>query len=201
MGQEYEGGAVSPEHATVLPFTRLLAGPLDYTPGLFNLSGTERKVQTTLAKQLAFYVILYSPLQMVADLPEHYENQPAFEFIRTVPVNWEVTVPIDGVIGDYYVVARKDRDSDDWFIGGVADEEARKVTFAFDFLQEHRTFEMTLYRDADDAHWQENPEAHEIERKEVSSRDSVTVKMAPGGGFAMWLKPAGQTPQPYPGSL
>src|SRR5690606_25005631 len=112
MGQEYEGGAVTPEHATVLPFTRLLAGALDYTPGLFNLSGTSRKVHTTLAKQLAFYITMFSPMQMVADLPEHYEGQDAFRFIQQVPVNWEATIPLDGVIGDLYVVARKDRHSD-----------------------------------------------------------------------------------------
>src|SRR5690606_2685377 len=119
MGQEYEGGAITPEHTTVLPYTRLLAGPLDYTPGLFNLSGTIRKVQTTLAKQLAFYVTMYSPMQMVADLHEHYDNHPAFQFIKDVPVNWDQTLPLDGVIGDFYMVARKDRDSDKWFVGAV----------------------------------------------------------------------------------
>ncbi len=198
MGQEYEGGAVTPEHTTVLPFTRLLAGPLDYTPGLFNLSGTSRKVQTTLAKQLAFYVTMYSPMQMAADLPEHYENQPAVQFIKDVPVNWEATVPLEGAIGDYYVVARQDRDSDDWYVGGVTDEAARTVTVNLSFLQEHRTYTLALYRDAKNAHWKDMPEAHEIEQRTVTSLDSVEVYMAPGGGFAISIKPADETPRPYP---
>lgn len=198
MGQEYEGGAVTPEHATVLPFTRLLAGPLDYTPGLFNLSGTDRKVQTTLAKQLAFYVTMYSPMQMVADLPEHYENQPAFQFIRDVPVNWDKTVPLDGVIGDFYTVARKDRDSDAWFVGGVTDENERTVTISLDFLHPHRAYVATIYKDADNAHWQENPEAHEIEQQRISNTDTLTIRMAPGGGFAISIKLEGETRYPYP---
>lgn len=199
MGQEYEGGAVAPEHATVLPFTRLLAGPLDYTPGLFNLSGTNRKVHTTLAKQLAFYVTMFSPMQMVADLPEHYEGHDAFAFIKDVPVNWETTVPLDGVIGDYFMTARKDRDSDNWYVGGVTDENSRTVEISLDFLQEHRSYEATIYKDAKDAHWEHNPEAHEIEAKDVSSRDSLSLFMAPGGGFAISIKPAGEIAYPYPG--
>ena len=198
MGQEYEGGAVTPEHATVLPFTRLLAGPLDYTPGLFNLSGTNRKVRTTLAKQLAFYVTMYSPMQMVADLPEHYEGHSAFTFIKDVPVNWEATVPLDGVIGDYYIVARKDRASDNWYIGGVSDENSRTVSVELHFLQEHRTYLATTYRDADDAHYETNPEAHEIETKEVRKNDSLQLFMAPGGGIAVSIKPADETVYPYP---
>lgn len=199
MGQEYEGGAVTPEHTAVLPFTRLLAGPLDYTPGLFNLSGTSRKVQTTLAKQLAFYVTMYSPLQMVADLPEHYFDHPAFQFIKDVPTNWETTVPIEGVIGDYYVVARKDRNSDDWYVGGVTDEEQRSAKLDLSFLQEHRTYTMTVYRDAEDAHWAENNEAYTIEARQVTSQDSLEVTMAPGGGFAVSIRSANETPRPYPG--
>lgn len=199
MGQEYEGGAVTPEHATVLPFTRLLAGPLDYTPGLFNLSGTNRKVRTTLAKQLAFYVTMFSPLQMVADLPEHYEgHEAAFSFIKDVPVNWDVTVPIDGAIGDYYIVARKNREADDWYVGGVSDEHSRTVTFSLNFLQEHRSYTATIYRDSEDAHWESNPEAYEIEQRVVSSTDSLALHMAPGGGFAVSIKPAGMTAHPYP---
>lgn len=198
MGQEYEGGAVSPEHATVLPFTRLLAGPLDYTPGLFNLIGTNRKVQTTLAKQLAFYVTMFSPMQMVADLPEHYADQPAFKFIQDVPVNWDITKPIDGVIGDYFITSRKDRDSDDWYVGGVTDENERTVEFKLDFLQEHRTYIANIYSDAEDAHWQNNPEAHVIENRLVSSQDSISIKMAAGGGFAIRLQPRGEVELPYP---
>lgn len=198
MGQEYEGGAVTPEHTTVLPFTRLLAGPLDYTPGLFNLSGTARKVHTTLAKQLAYYVTMYSPMQMAADLPEHYHDQPAFQFISYVPINWEYTVPLDGAIGDFYVVARKDRDSDDWYIGAVSDENPRSIDLTLDFLPEHQHFSATIYRDATDAHWHDNPEAHVIEERQLSHGDQLMIDIAPGGGFAIRLTNQEVTPSPYP---
>jgi alpha-glucosidase len=198
MGQEYEGGAVSPEHATVLPFTRSLAGPLDYTPGLFNLSGTNRKVHSTLAKQLAFYVTMYSPMQMVADLPEHYAGVDAFQFIRDVPVNWEVMKPLAGEIGNYYVVARKDRQSDDWYIGGVADEERRDVTISFDFLNQHQSYTATIYKDTDETHWQSNPESYEIETKKVTSHDTINLTMAPGGGVAIRIQLDGENANHYP---
>ena len=198
MGQEYEGGAVSPEHTTVLPYTRMLSGPLDYTPGLFNLKGTARKVRTTLAKQLAFYVTMYSPMQMVADLPEHYENQPAFQFIKDVPVNWDVTVPLDGAIGDFFVVARKDRDSDDWYVGAVSDEEQRTVIITLDFLTEHVSYRATVYKDASDAHWHDNPEAYEITEQPASHGDTMTLILAPGGGAAIRITPTGETSLPYP---
>lgn len=198
MGQEYEGGAVTPEHATVLPFTRLLAGPLDYTPGLFNLGGTSRKVHTTLAKQLAFYVTMFSPMQMAADLPEHYDGHAAFEFIKHVPVNWEQSIPLDGVIGDYFIIAREDRDSDNWYVGGVTDENKRTVVVDFSFLQNHRSYMATIYRDADDAHWDTNPEAYEIETRRVTSQDNLSIVMAPGGGFAIRIASEGGAPYPYP---
>lgn len=199
MGQEYEGGGtVTPEHATVLPFTRLLAGPLDYTPGLFNLSGTSRKISSTLAKQLAFYVTMYSPLQMAADLPEHYRGNPAFDFIRDVPVNWEQTIPLDGVIGDYYAVARKDRDSDDWYIGAVTDESERRLTVSCDFLSPHTHYQVTIYRDGDDAHWQNNPESYVIDQRAVMSDSTLDLWLAPGGGVAIRISPQGQTAHPYP---
>jgi alpha-glucosidase len=197
MGQEYEGGAVHPEHTATLPFTRLLAGPLDYTTGLFNLNRTSRHVHTTLGKQLALYVVLYSPMQMAADLPEHYVDQPAFEFVKNVPINWEVSLPLDGVIGDYFAIARKDRESDDWYIGVVTDEEARTLSLSLDFLPDHQRYSATLYRDADDAHWDTNPEALIIEAKEVQSTDTLTLRMAPGGGSAIRLTPVSQTPPPY----
>lgn len=198
MGQEYEGGAITPEHATVLPFTRLLAGPLDYTPGLFNLSGTSRKISSTLIKQLAFYVTMYSPMQMAADLPEHYYDQPALQFISDVSVNWEKTVPIDGVIGDYYVVARKDRDSDDWYVGAVTDENERHLTISCDFLSDHIHYQATVYRDGDDAHWQTNPESHTIEHITVTCNSKLDIKMAAGGGYAVRIAPKDQVFRPYP---
>lgn len=199
MGQEYEGGAVSPEHTAVLPFTRTLAGPLDYTPGLFNLDGTDRKVHTTLAKQLAFYVTMYSPLQMAADLPEHYFGHPAFQFIKDVPVNWETTRPLAGVIGDYFVVARKDRHSDDWYVGGVSDENRRDVSVALDFLNEHQTYVATVYKDTRESHWETNPGAYEISMEKVTSGDSLNVSMAEGGGFAIRIQLDGENESHYPG--
>lgn len=198
MGQEYEGGAVTPEHTAVLPFTRLLAGPLDYTPGLFNLSGTERKVSSTLAKQLAFYVTMYSPMQMAADLPEHYLGHPAFEFIKNVPVNWERTVPLAGEIGEYYAVARKDRNSDDWYFGAVSDEQSRTLSISTSFLQEHRTYKATVYRDDKTSDWQTNPESYVIERIEVNSQTVLDLYLAPGGGVAIQFSPEGSTVSPYP---
>lgn len=190
MGQEYEGGAIDPQHTTVLPFTRLLSGPLDYTPGLFNLSGTSRKVHSTLAKQLAFYVTMYSPLQMVADLPEHYQHHlDAFQFIKDVPTNWETTIPLDGVIGDFYTVARKERIGDDWFVGGVSDENERTVDINLSFLDPHQTYKAVIYRDGDDAHWDTKPESYTIDTQTVGNTDSVTVRMAAGGGFAMHISP------------
>lgn len=198
MGQEYEGGAITPEHATVLPFTRLLSGPLDYTPGLFGLTTEQRPVSSTLAKQLALYVTLFSPMQMVADLPENYLDHPAFEFIRNVPVSWDAMVPLDGVIGDFFVIARKDRDSEDWYIGAVTDENEREVEVNFDFLPPHSHFTVTLYRDAHDADWQSNPEAYEIEQFEVTHTSRRSIRLAPGGGFGARLIPEGYTPLPYP---
>lgn len=198
MGQEYEGGAVTPEHTTVLPFTRLLAGPLDYTPGLFKLVTEGRKVSSTLSKQLALYVTMYSPMQMAADLPENYLGHPAFEFIRNVPVNWEITTPLAGEIGDYFVTARKDRFSDDWYVGGVTDEQHRTLEVPLHFLQDHRTYQATLYRDAPETDWQTNPESYEIERQEVNNQAVLTITLAQGGGFAIRIAPQGETQSPYP---
>lgn len=198
MGQEYEGGAVTPEHTAVLPFTRLLAGPLDYTPGLFNLTGTKRRVHTTLAKQLAFYVTMYSPMQMAADLPEHYADHPAFQFISDVPVNWDKTIPLDGVIGDYYIVARKDRDSDDWYVGAVSDENGRTVEIDLGFLPEHQHYQATIYRDSDDTHWHDNPESYAIDNQPVTHNDRLSIAIAPGGGFAVRLTNQNKTSYPYP---
>lgn len=199
MGQEYEGGGVvTPEHTTVLPFTRLLAGPLDYTPGLFNLSGTHRKISSTLAKQLAFYVTLYSPLQMVADLPEHYRaNIAPLQFIKDVPVDWDTTLPLDGVIGDYFAVARKDRHSDNWYVGAVTDENERTLDIPLNFLPEHRSYTATIYRDADNADWQHNPEACTIDTQTVSQETTLRIRLAPGGGVAIRLSIDGETKPPY----
>lgn len=201
MGQEYEGGAIQPAHTATIPFTRSLSGPMDYTPGIFNLNGTSRKVQSTLGKQLALYVVLFSPMQMAADLPEHYEDHPAFEFIRRVPVSWERTVPLAGDIGQYYAVARQDRESEDWFLGAVTNEQPRTLSVKLDFLPEHQPFTATIYADASDAHWQKNPASHTIESKTVTNEDSLDLFLAPGGGVAVHFSPQEGNHTPYPESF
>lgn len=195
-GQEWnawsaDGGSPC-EHVTVLPFTRIMAGPVDYTPGVFNFAnpiipGT--RVHSTLMNQLGLFVCFYSPLQMACDLPESYERYPdAFRFIEQVPCDWKRSILLDGRIGDFAVFAREDRNSDNWFIGGITDENGRNVTFALDFLDDNATYRACIYRDADNADWEQNPYAYQIEQREVTSNDSLSVRMASGGGFAISLE-------------
>ena len=196
-GQEWNAWSVdggSPcEHVTVLPFTRIMAGPVDYTPGVFNfdnpiIPGT--RVHSTLMNQLGLFVCFYSPLQMVCDLPENYERYPdAFRFIEEVPCDWKQSLLLDGKIGDFAVFARQDCNSDRWFVGGITDENGRNVTFNLDFLDADVTYQATIYRDADDADWQTNPYAYVIEQREVTAGDELSLPMAPGGGFAIALEP------------
>jgi len=188
-GQEYEGGALSPSHACILPFTRLLSGGMDYTSGIFDITNGAKRIASTLARQLAYYVTIYSGMQMAADTPVFYERtQPAaYQFIREVPVSWDVTVPLLGAIGEYYVVARKDRYSDDWYIGGVTNEDAHRVRLNLDFLPEGE-YAVEIYRDADNAHYRDNPLAIAIETRKVSRNDYLDLWMAPGGGFAVRLR-------------
>ncbi len=188
-GQEYEGGALSPSHATILPFTRLLAGGMDYTSGIFDVTNVTKRLASTLARQLAYYVTIHSGMQMAADRPRFYEEvQPsAFEFIRKVPVNWERTIPLLGKIGEYYVVARRDRDSEDWYIGGVTNEEAHRVRLNLDFLDDGATYTAEIYRDSDTAHYRDNQLGITIETRKISSNDYLDIWMAPGGGFAVRL--------------
>jgi alpha-glucosidase len=134
---------------------------------------------------------------MAADLPEHYRTQPAFTFIRDVPVSWEKTIPLDGVIGDYYAVARKDRDSDDWYVGAVTDENERTLKINCDFLTSHIHYIATIYQDGDDAHWQHNPESCRIEQRRITSSDTLTIRLAAGGGFAVRIAPEDETAYPY----
>jgi alpha-glucosidase len=194
-GMEYNAWADPPnppEHEANLFFTRMLSGPMDFTPGVLSLAGRDgQRIQSTIAKQLALYVVIYSPLQMAADLPENYARYPGpFQFIRDVPTDWDDTRVLDGEVGDFAVVARKDRRSDDWYVGGVTDEQAREVTFAFDFLEPGRDYAARIYRDADDADWASNPHAIEIETRPIRRGDRCTVRMAPGGGFAVRLAAA-----------
>ncbi len=184
-----------PEHLTILPFTRMLSGPADYTPGIFNLTfqGPESKqrVQTTLAKQLAAYVVLYSPLQMAADLPENYEARPdAFQFIVDVPVDWEQSIALDGEVGDFVVWARQRRGGDDWYVGAVTDEEERQVGISLDFLDPDRDYTATIYRDGDEADWQSNPYDLVIEQRTVTAADTMSLRLATSGGAAIQLVPA-----------
>lgn len=198
-GQEYNAwsgeGGNPPEHETNLYFTRLLAGPMDFTPGIFDLliergTGRPRRYdephpRTTLAKQLALYVVIYSPLQMAADLPENYVGKPAFQFIRDVAVDWETSKTIDGKIGDYVIVARKAKNSEDWFLGAITDEEGRTFNVPLNFLTPGRKYTAEIYADGPGATWVDNPLPVTISRRTVDSRTNLSVVLAPGGGQAV----------------
>ncbi len=194
-GQEFNAwasdGGNPPEHLPIIAFTRMLSGPIDFTPGVFNIKLAPYKegnqVNTTLAQQLALYVVIYSPVQMAADLPESYEGQPAFQFIRDVGVNWEQTKVLNGKVGDFVTIAREERETGNWFVGGITDEEARTVTVKFDFLEEESEYLAKLYRDGTDAHWDDNPTSIEIETIEVLPSTEIEIELAPGGGFAISL--------------
>lgn len=195
-GQEFNAWGSPPnppEHTAVLPYTRMLSGPMDFTPGIFNLAPyglhAENRVQTTLAKQLALYVVLYSPIQMAADLPRHYEsNMPAFQFIRDVPTDWSQSIALDGEVGDYVVFARKERDGEDWYLGGLTDENARVVQIDTDFLDKNRLYEMQTYQDGAKADWLNNPYEMEIYRKPIRAGQKLTLRMAQSGGVAIRFK-------------
>ncbi len=179
-----------PEHLTILPFTRMLAGPMDFTPGIFDITfgkdKLDERVQSTLATQLAEYVLLYSPVHMTADLPENYEKRrDAFQFILDVPVDWETSRTLAGEIGDYVVIARQERGKRDWYLGATTDENARKISVPLDFLEKVKRFEAQIYRDAPDADYRTNPTALIIETRVVTGKDSLEVVMAPGGGIAV----------------
>lgn len=194
-GQEYDGWTWDygnpPEHTTILPFTRLLAGPMDFTPGTFELFSrgpNPFRVQTTLAKQLALYVVIYAPWQMLSDLPENYLKYPyAFEFLKKVPTNWEKTKGLAARIGDYAVIARKDRESDRWYVGAVTDENARTVQIKLDFLDKGAKYIVNAYQDARDASWHSNPYAMEIYSTQVDARGTFDLHLAAGGGIALEL--------------
>jgi len=205
-GQEYNAwsseGGNPPEHETILFFTRLLDGPMDFTPGIFDIliergqgdRGARRpwepRVRTTLAKQLALYVVLYSPLQMAADLPENYEHQPAFQFIRDVGVDWDTTRVIAGKIGDYVIVARRERNSPSWFVGAITDEEARTFDVPLSFLTPGRKYVAEIYADGPGAHWLTNPLPVAITKRPVDATSRLHLVLAPGGGQAIRIRPA-----------
>ncbi len=176
-----------PEHETNLVFTRLLAGPMDYTPGIFGMkTRAPDGVATTWAKQLALYVVIYSPLQMAADLLDNYEKNPApFQFIKDVPVDWEDTRVLNGEVGDYVTVVRKDRSSDNWYLGAISDEQDRTLRASLSFLDPKRSYTAQIYRDGDKADWKKAPEDLVIEARPVVSTDTLTLRLAPGGGQAI----------------
>ena len=196
-GQEFAvwGEAPNPpEHTVMLPFTRMLAGPLDFTPGLFDLDfearGNKRRVQSTLAKQLALYVVLYSPIQMVPDLFENYARLPdAFQFIVDVPTDWEESIAIAGEVGDFVAIARKERAGSDWYLGALTDERSRTLALPLDFLDEGNDYIATIYRDGDDADWQSNPYDYIIEKRQLGPEQPLELTLAAGGGAAVRFQP------------
>ena len=194
-GTEYEAfGGSKPFHTTLLPFNRLIGGPMDYTPGIFDTKLDfmgdlpHGQVQTTLAKQLALYVTLYSPLQMAADLVENYEkHMDAFQFIKDVAVDWDDSEYIEAEPGDYITVARKAKGTDNWFVGGITDENARTAGFTLDFLTPGKRYVATLYADGKDADYKENPTSYQIKKGIVTNKTKISVWEARSGGFALSL--------------
>jgi glucan 1,4-alpha-glucosidase len=198
-GNEYNAWSRGnpPDHETILPFTRLMGGPMDYTPGIFEVKmsrydpkKTER-VHTTLAKQLALYVTMYSPLQMAADLVENYEkHMDAFQFIRDVAVDWDDTRILEAEPGDYLTIARKAKNKNEWYLGAITDENSRTATARLDFLAPNQRYVATVYADAKDADWEANPMVYEIKSNLVTNQTTLKVPLAKGGGAAVSIKPA-----------
>jgi hypothetical protein len=197
-GNEYNAfsNGSPPEHETILPFTRLMGGPMDYTPGIFKMKGyagyaPDRQMHTTLAKQLALYVTIYSPLQMAADLPENYAAKPdAFQFIKDVPVDWDDTKIIEAEPGDYITIARKEKGKNNWYIGAITDENSRAATIPLNFLDKAQPYVAVIYGDAPGADWKTNPEAYVIESFLVDSSSTLRLKLAAGGGAAVQVRQA-----------
>lgn len=194
-GTEYQSfGGSKPNHVTVLPFTRLLGGPMDYTPGIFEMDlsklnpDNHSHVNATIANQLALYVTMYSPLQMAADLPENYDRFPdAFQFIKDVPVDWKDSKYLEAEPGKYVTVARRAKGTNNWFVGNVNGVEKRTSTIELDFLEKGKKYRATIYADAKDAHYKTNPQAYEISSKIVTNKSKLTIESASGGGYAISL--------------
>lgn len=192
-GTEYQSfGGSKPNHVTVLPFTRLIGGPMDYTPGIFQMDlsvyepTNTSHVNSTLANQLALYVTMYSPLQMAADFPETYNKfADAFQFIKDVAVDWDDSKYLEAEPGEYITVARKAKGTDNWFVGNVSGEKGYTSRISFDFLDPDKTYVATVYSDAKDAHYKTNPQAYEIKKYIVNHKSKLTQRSAPGGGYAV----------------
>lgn len=194
-GTEFESfNGIRQDHQTILPFTRLMGGPMDYTPGIFEgdlsvYGNNKAKVGTTLVKQLALYVTMYSPLQMAADLYQNYEKHlDAFQFIKDVAVDWDNTYVLEAEPGDYITIARKARGKNEWFIGGITDENSRNAVIDLGFLPSGKKYEATIYADGKDADWKDNPKSYVISTKKVSSKTTLKQRIAPGGGVAISIK-------------
>jgi hypothetical protein len=193
-GQEFNAWSVEggnpPEHLPIVAFTRMLAGPIDFTPGVFDIGLTpkpESQINTTLAQQLALYVVIYSPIQMACDLPQNYEGQPGFQFIRDVGVDWEQSKVLSGEVGDFVAIAREERRTGNWFVGAITDESPRELEIDFSFLPEGTSFQATFYKDHPEAHYRDNPLALEIEKQTVTNKTKQTIRLAAGGGLAISL--------------
>jgi alpha-glucosidase len=196
-GMEYNAWGTPknpPEHEANLVFTRMLSGPMDFTPGILSLKGKDNSpILSTLAKQLALYIVIYSPIQMAADLPENYAANPkTFQFIKDVAVDWDDTRMLAGEIGDLAVIARKQRGSPNWFLGAVGDEQERRFDVALDFLDPGRSYRAEIYRDGEDADFKTNPRSIVIEQRVVTARDRLSIRIAPGGGAAVRFVALGQ---------
>ena len=195
-GTEFEAfGGSKPFHTTILPFTRLQGGPMDYTPGILETqvwyTNPDNKswARSTLAKQLALYVTMYSPLQMAADLPENYEKfADAFQFIKDVPVDWQKSVYLEAEPGQYITIARKDKHSDDWYIGNTSNENGHSSQLSLSFLDKSKKYEATIYADAANADYEHNPKAYTITKQKVTSKSKLKLRAAKGGGYAIALR-------------
>ncbi len=195
-GQEFNAwasdGGNPPEHLPIVAFTRMLAGPIDFTPGVFDLTLPQKennRINTTLAHQLALYVVIYSPIQMACDLPENYAGHPAFQFIRDVGVDWEQSRVLNGEVGDFVTIAREERETGNWFLGAITDEEGRQIAVSFDFLEPGVEYEAIFYCDGPQAHWRDNPVDYAIDTAIVTAETERTFRLAPGGGVAVSLRP------------
>jgi alpha-glucosidase len=196
-GQEFNAWSVEggnpPEHLPIVAFTRMLAGPIDFTPGIFDIKlkpyQPDNQVNTTLAQQLALYVVIYSPIQMAADLPEHYTGEPAFQFIRDVAVDWEQSRVLDGEPGDFVAIARQERGGKRWFLGAITDEDERTLSLPLSFLGEKGAYRADIYRDGAKAHWDDNPRDIVIESRTLTAKDTLEIRLAPGGGLAVSFDP------------
>jgi hypothetical protein len=197
-GTEFEAMAgLAPEHGTILPFTRMMGGPMDYTPGIFQTdlsyygTGSKQRVNTTLVKQLAYYVTIYSPLQMAADLPENYLRFPdAFQFIKDVAVDWDETYVQEAEPGDYVTIARKAKNKSEWFVGSITDENPRTAVIPFNYLPENKQYIATIYADGADASYDKKPQSYTVTKVIVTSKSKLKQNVASSGGIAISIKEA-----------